>query len=340
MIKKGIDKIAFLINAIFVLLLLLSFIVPKFSVVQFPFLAIISLGVPLLIVVNLFFSVFWLWKRRHYFLYSTLVLALSFWVYGSFIQWKPSVNYAATNTLKFTSFNTRLFNKYQWSKKIEIGEDIVEFAENTQSDLLCFQEFDIDYKDRFKEYPYRVFSTLNNSEKAIQATFSKHPIVASKIIDFPSSTNAALYTDIKINSDTIRVYNIHLQSLRVNPDPEEIKKEEPGHLYKRLSISFSKQQEQADILRRHLDESPYRNVLMGDFNNTQFSRIYQLIIGDMKDSYLEQGSGFGKTFDYAYFPMRIDFILADESLPFISHENYTKKMSDHFPVTAQVNLNP
>lgn len=328
------------LNLFFALLLLLSFILPKIAISQFPFLAIISLGVPLLIGINGVFVLFWVWRKKHYFLYSSLVLVGSIWVFGSLFQIKSSVHYAATNSLKITSFNARLFNKYHWSPKEDIGERILNFTKEVESDILCFQEFDIQYKEQFSKYPYRIFSTLNNDKKAIQALYSKYPIVRSRLIDFPSSTNAALYADVVIDSDTIRVFNVHFQSLRVNPDPEEIKKEEPAHLYKRLSISFKKQEEQAEIVRKHLESSPYPNVLAGDFNNTQFSRIYQLVQGDMQDSFMVQGSGFGRTFDYVYFPLRIDFIMADKNLPIISHENYAQKMSDHFPISATFSLNP
>ena len=60
--------------------------------------------------------------------------------------------------------------------------------------------------------------------------------------------------------------------------------------------------------------SPYKNIVSGDFNNTQFSNSYFTIKGDLKDSFLERGKGYGETIKFWKFPFRIDMILVDPSL--------------------------
>ena len=53
------------------------------------------------------------------------------------------------------------------------------------------------------------------------------------------------------------------------------------------------------------------------------------------DSFEEAGSGFGRTYDFPYFPFRIDYILADPYFKITSHKVYTgRDYSDHFPIRA------
>jgi endonuclease/exonuclease/phosphatase family metal-dependent hydrolase len=79
-------------------------------------------------------------------------------------------------------------------------------------------------------------------------------------------------------------------------------------------------------------------IISGDFNNTAYSWIYKNIKHNMKDSYLESGSGFGKTFNFKRFPLRIDFILADKIFQINEHKNYTIGFSDHFPIMVKIGL--
>jgi endonuclease/exonuclease/phosphatase family metal-dependent hydrolase len=111
-----------------------------------------------------------------------------------------------------------------------------------------------------------------------------------------------------------------------------------GWFYKRIITAFVKQEEQAMLIRQHMAKSPHRAILCGDFNNTQFSRAYRILKGEMTDSYLARGSGFGTTFLLKFLPLRIDAILSDPSLTVESHKNYRKRMSDHFPVMASISI--
>ena len=55
----------------------------------------------------------------------------------------------------------------------------------------------------------------------------------------------------------------------------------------------------------------------------------------MIDSFQEAGSGFGKTYDFKYFPFRIDYIFIDKSFQITGHKAFSDiRYSDHFPVMA------
>ena len=79
-------------------------------------------------------------------------------------------------------------------------------------------------------------------------------------------------------------------------------------------------------------------IVSGDFNNTPYSYVYRKIKGNMIDAFQEGGNGFGRTFDFKYFPVRIDFILVDESFKVNGFKTYEEKLSDHYPILTKVNL--
>ena len=45
---------------------------------------------------------------------------------------------------------------------------------------------------------------------------SKYPLFNKGFIPFENSNNSAVYAEIYYKSDTLRIYNIHLESLRIN----------------------------------------------------------------------------------------------------------------------------
>jgi endonuclease/exonuclease/phosphatase family metal-dependent hydrolase len=193
-------------------------------------------------------------------------------------------------------------------------------------------------KERFMSYPHAYISASDNSKQAVQAIFSKFPIVAKGLLPFTNSTNAAIFVDLKIKGDTVRLYNVHLQSLRVKPEAASLEAGTRERLYRRLKVSFAKQQAQADIIASHKNYSPHKLIVAGDFNTNQFSSVYHTIKGDLTDSFTSVGSGYGKTFDFKYFPMRIDFLLSDPGFEIAYHKSFPLNLSDHFPVLVAYRL--
>ena len=88
----------------------------------------------------------------------------------------------------------------------------------------------------------------------------------------------------------------------------------------------------------HKKTSPYKTVICGDFNNTAYSYVYKEISEGMKDTFKEAGNGFGRTFAFKYFPIRIDFILVEEAFEVNGFKTYDNKLSDHFPIVAKISL--
>lgn len=336
-----IDKFLFFLNAIFALLLFISCFVPQIPVTHFAYFSILGLTVPLLVFFNLLFLVYWLLKGRRQLWLSVFVLVLGFFCLGNFFRFKLTEEEISEGDLSIMSYNVRGFNKYNLLNDSSAEGRIMEFIFSEAPDILSTQEFSR-IKDRQlkKMYPFKFITDHKSSEKkTIQAIYSKYLIINSGSMDFPDSANNAIFADIVVNKDTIRVYNLHLESHKIIPSLRRLL-HEPASLLKRLDKSFAKQGGQAHLVQKHMEATPYRKIVCGDFNNTQFSNVYKVIKGDMNDSFAEQGTGYGRTFNFRYFPMRIDFILADKTFEIMAHKNFDIKLSDHFPVMASIKMDP
>ncbi|MDF0715792.1 endonuclease/exonuclease/phosphatase family protein [Muricauda sp. 334s03] len=241
------------------------------------------------------------------------------------------------------SFNTRGFNAFRQLDEDGVESKIYGFVSEQDPDIICFQEayYAMKRNEALSQYKYKFvdFTFGRHREKVIQAIYSKYPILKIDSIPFPQSSNNAIYADILINKDTVRVYNLHLQSFRIVPGLNTIQHGGGTKLFQRTRNVMLKQYEQANLIRENMEATSNKKVVVGDFNNTQYSNVYNIIKGNMSDSFLEKGKGFGRSYDLLKFPLRIDYILADENFEVLSHQNFNERLSDHYPVMATLRLN-
>lgn len=332
-----VDKILFLLNSLLAATLLLSNLLPYLSPKTFGIVAVFSLAVPVLIVLNILFVVYWALKLKKQFLVSTLVLLIGFNQLNLLYKIAEK-EVLMTDDLKVMSYNVRLFNIYKWKKegKEETLKLVSDFIESKNPDIICFQEFLTDYDVNF-EYKYNYIQRNSNKEISYfgLAIFSKYKIINKGSLDFKESANNTIFVDILKDNDTIRVYNVHLESQQIQLDKENFGEKDTERLLKRLQNTFEKQVNQAEQIVAHEEKCNYKTILMGDFNNTAFSWVYHKIKADKNDSFVVAGKGFGKSYDY-FLPARIDFILTDPSFEINNFKTYDIKYSDHFPIMARL----
>ena len=332
--KSFLDRILFFINSLLAAALLISYLLPFISPETIPALTILSLAVPFLITVNIVFSIYWLLKLRRYFLLSAIILALGFATISSFYKFSEKKKFL-NDDVSIMSYNVRMFNHYKWNEDSDLAQKTFDFITDKDPDILAFQEFYESDKISFK-FPYRYIKTKSKTNKFGLAIYSKYQIVNSGSLDFTNSANNAIYIDIVKNKDTIRIYNIHLESLKINTNKEHFGEENSEKLFGRLKSTFKKQAKQTMQFLAHEQQWKGKIIICGDLNNTAFSWVYNKISDNKKDAFAEAGSGFGKTFNYA-FPVRIDFILTDTSIKINNFKTFDVNYSDHFPIQARVN---
>ncbi|WP_318311323.1 endonuclease/exonuclease/phosphatase family protein [Flagellimonas crocea] len=340
-----IDKILFFINTLLALVLIISLLVPYVPTKIISSLSVVSLIVPFTVLLNLVFVLYWLLKRKRNFLLSGVLLVLWYVLLGPFYQFSDKDNennFTSENTLSIMSFNARSFNELKQLKDENVESRIYNFVTEQDPDIVCFQEtlYAMKRNDALGQYKYKFVDFIYGKHrgKVIQAVYSKYPILKIDSIPFPNSSNNAVYADILFNTDTIRIYNLHLQSFRIVPGLNTIQNEESTKLFERSRNVMLKQYEQANLIRDNMEGTDLHKIVVGDFNNTQYSNVYHVVKGDMNDSYLEKGKGFGRTYDLLKFPMRIDYILADDEFEILSHQNFDEKLSDHYPIMATLRL--
>lgn len=330
------QKVIYLINVILALALAFGLIIPYIPIELSPKLSIFSLAVPPLVLLNLAFMLYWLFALKRQWLLSFLVLLVGYSSVFSLYKFGGTPRVVTSSAVKVMTYNVRLFNKYNWIPEEHVGHRIAALVREEDPDILCLQEFHKAEEDLFGQYPYRFLKYKTG--RMGQVIYSRYPIVGKGSLDFPNSGNNAIYVDLEIERDTVRVYNVHLQSFMINPETEEISQENSNRLANRMGKAFARQKAQADIFEKHRDSSVYPVITCGDLNNTQFSAIYKQVRGEAADTFEEEGQGTGKTYYFKYYPLRIDFIFAGSGIEVISHKNRYDFYSDHYPVISQLNI--
>ncbi len=324
-------KLLFIINSVCALLLLMSYALPYVFPKSFPSIAVLSLTVPILIVVNLLFLIYWTLRLKKQLIISLLVLLLGFSHVTSLYRFGGNTNFTESD-FTVMSYNVRLFNNFEQIKADSIGDKLVKFIADNDPTVLCMQEFH--KRKDVLGYRYKYKKLKSNKRSSGLAIYSKLPIIDAGSVNFPDTHNNAIFVDVVRKKDTVRVYNVHLQSLKVIPELEKIREEDSKKLYGRIGNTFAMQQTQIELFNKHRQQSPYKTIICADLNNTQYSNVYNQLSEGVNDSFIEQGSGFGRTFNFRFFPVRIDFIMAEPHFKIDAFNSFSVPFSDHYPVMA------
>lgn len=359
--KALIYKLIRYANYAFIAALLLSYLSVYVSPEKVWLLAFFGLAYPFLLIANVLFSIFWIYKRKKIFILSLLAVLLGWNYLSSYIQIplkkNEQANYAEEARFNILSFNVRLFDLYEWNENDKTAEEIFSFINNNNFDIVCFQEFFTKNRGEITEqkilenitekYNTHIYYTIENSNYNYGiATFSKYPVVNRGVINFNNSSNSTIYTDVLINEDTVRIFNNHLQSIRFNKnnysfisnskalkDDERIK--EIKDISFRLRDAFIKRANQANTISYHIQNSPYPVIVCGDFNDVPVSYTYKKMKENLDDSFTESGSGIGNTYMGKFPSFRIDFILHSKNIKCLDFDIHNVQLSDHYPVSSE-----
>lgn len=338
------NKVVFFLNIVLAVSTFVAYVLPFLAPKAFPFLSVLTLFLPMMLIFNVLFFAYWAIQLKRQILLSGLVLLFGITFINKFYKFSQPQALESEQEFKIMSYNVRLFNKFEWSEKETIPVEISDFVKEKNPDILCIQEFSNAKSFDYSGYKYKFILTKGEKIKTGQGIFSKYPIINSGDIIFPKSNNNAVFVDLKIGNDTIRIYSIHLQSIKISPDVHEISEDineinqqKSELMFKRISKAFKAQQLQSQLIIEHKEKCPYPIILCGDMNNSAFSYVYRGLKGNLQDAFEVAGRGFGKSYDFNYYPARIDYIFADEKIKIKYFQNFTEiKDSDHFPIMARM----
>lgn len=349
-----------MVNIFFIFLLFLSYLSAHTSPQTIWMLSFFGLAYPPFLLANIGFVLYWILKRKPLFLYSVVAVILGWNHLSNTFQIRLSQRQPANpdNTFTFLSYNVRMFNHYNWIDDPSVRNSIYEYLLNEDPDILCMQEYFINHQDPYNRsrdfrrlhdrYKHIVYSNSNSRNFNFGiATFSKYPIVNTGKIEFVNSINITIYTDILVNTDTIRVYNNHLQSIQLTQKNLEFldnigKYDNRMHISglreigSRLKHAFIRRSRQVEIIVRSIENSPYPVIVTGDFNDTPVSYTYRsLRRKKLEDAFVRSGRGIGSTHIGLLPFLRIDYILHSRDLESFYFDIPRVDLSDHYPLKSE-----
>lgn len=360
--RKLAGKLLIYTNILLAFCLLLSYAAPLVNPGRFFLPAFFGLAYPYFLLANLVFLAYWIIRMRKELLISLVVILLGWYHLTNFIpvRFQKAKNIEETTRgkdIKVLSYNVRTFDKYNWTQNSESIEGIFETIRSADPSVVCIQEFytankfgirERDIRNQLKDYPYySIYYSLKSGPSTGFgiATFSKFPIVKTSRIPFDNTINQAVFTDIRVDTDTLRLFNIHLQSIRfgqrnyafldslslraTNRQLEEVK-----DIGSRLKEAFVMRAEQSKIINHYIEGSEHPVVVAGDFNDTPVSYAYRKIKRGMTDAFRATGRGIGNTYAGDLPSFRIDYIFYSDEIESLEFERINAKFSDHFPITS------
>ncbi len=340
-----------------------------FNPKYFWFIGFFTLASLYLLLVLLGFLVFWIFVKKKIALISLITILLAYKPIGQIIKVPTTNNFIITKptaSLRIMSWNIEQFNIANHKKHPEVKTAMLNLINEYLPDVACFQELAGGNKDstainfvpsiskqlNFSNYDfcYNVKNDYDSKHHFGIIIYSRYPIINKQTINtIPNDYNFIFhYVDIVKASDTFRVFNIHLQSLKFdnsnlkyindaeNNNDVDIEKSK-SILYK-LKVGFIKRQIQSESIKNEINKSPYPVVLCGDFNDVPNSYAYCTIGKHLKNVYAEKGSGIGRTFSSISPTLRIDNIFVDKKFEVEQYIRIPKKLSDHFPIIADVKM--
>ncbi len=357
------DRVILLINHIASIALLFSYLSPFISPSAVTFVAFFGLFYPVLLVINLVFIFYWILRLKRQFLYSTLIIAVGFSQLLGYVRLGEDSERIENGkqSIKIMSYNVRLFDLYDWGKSAVSSGDFFKLIKAENPNIICLQEFysndgsshnnvdTLKYLLNSKFVHTQQYHNNGNGRKLKGgAIFSTYPIINSGSISVGMHSNKfCIFSDIVTNLDTIRVYNVHLQSIKFNnidydyvdelissESTDEIEKTKG--IYQRLNFAYSQRAQQAELLAAHINKSPYPVLVCGDFNDTYASYSYHTISRNLKDGFIESGKGLGVTYAGKFPALRIDYILFSKSYESSDFRTINKKLSDHYPLVCNL----
>jgi len=252
------------------------------------------------------------------------------------------------------SYNLHGFNGKSSEGKADTANAIafINIVQTELPDVICAQEMrDLKHfsvSDSLKSigYVFQYSATADRKTHPYGATiFSRSPISYVQAID---ESGRKIYADIKKDDFKVRVVCVHMSSYYFGTTHRDVLHDikhndiDTTHTHRLFSkVKQNVQNHESEWnndLAPVMADSPYPLIVAGDFNDTPASHLYYKMRRKLKDSFVEQGNGFGITYNGSFPTYRIDYIFHSDQLRTLAYKRLVSDFSDHNGVVAVFEL--
>jgi endonuclease/exonuclease/phosphatase family metal-dependent hydrolase len=323
----------------------------------------LGLGYPIIVLVNCFILIVWTIARSRWAIYSLFIILLGGKLHFRTLSFTITKDTTKNTELKVISYNVRLFDVYNPNLEagLETRNQIFQFLRNENPDVVCFQEFySQDKPTRFETMDslFQVMGTKIYHQRSAYkriarqnfgiAMFSKYPMIAKGDVMFETQGsqdfNYCIYADIVKEQDTFRIYDVHLQSIKLQSDYYSAQTNDPTSnlteesairlIYRKLQSAYVKRADQARRVVNHIKTSPYPTIVCGDFNDTPMSYTYNQFDRVLTDAFRNTSTGIGVTYVGKMPAGRIDYIFHSPELASNNFKIQQEVLSDHRAISC------
>lgn len=340
------DTIAFVATVVLAVAIVVCLLTPNISPEKMGILSVVVLAAPIIYVAQIIMTLYWILRWR----WSFAVFSLIFIIAGIF-------SVGRYYRLDFKQKAEVKINERHYTKVISYNiatkgnKALIDSIKSQRPNILCLQEYLSDHKELWKELGKEYNSTCKENTSFSCEIFSRYPILKQGLIDTLPRTNA-VWADIKIQSDTVRVINLHLKSTTITSQDMQFVEEHEYILDStrtskikdmgvRLTQSNIKRAEQAEKVVEFIKNSPHKKLIVcGDFNDVPLSYSQNIIAENLQNTFIEAGSGYSYTFNGFFKLLQIDYLLCSDSFQVVSYKvDHSLTFSDHYPVIVRLKLN-
>ncbi len=332
------------------------------------YLGLLTLALPYFIVALVIFFFFWLFVKPFWCIVSVIFIAIGWNAVINVIPMRVDSYFTMdkdSTSIRIMSWNVEQFNIQNYKKNPGGKQKMLDLINEYDPDIACLQEVvagsnplainyfpaivkELDFNDNF--FAYQLANNFDRYHHFGTIIFSKYPVIRKQfMINSPDDYNSTFqFIDVLIGKDTVRIFNVHLQSLKFSKENREyldsiqVKKPsttESKSVLAKIRTGAIKRGIQARFVKDAMDHSPYPKILCGDFNDVPVSYAYETIARGMQNAFVEKGSGLSRTFDGIAPTLRIDNIFVDSNFTVTQYRRIKRSLSDHFPIVADIKLN-
>jgi endonuclease/exonuclease/phosphatase family metal-dependent hydrolase len=347
--------------------LLLAYLSPFVHPNTLKILPFFGLAYPIILIFSLLALVIWSLAKSRWAIVTLIVLLIGGKLHFRMLAVGSNEDElpAEERVLNVMSYNVRLFDLYtaETDQKYEKRNAIFNYIHTENPDIVCFQEFyhqdkptSFSTRDsliqllEIKDYHERYAHKLRGRQNFGVAILSKYPMIAKGDVMFSTQGdkdfNYCVFVDIVKNTDTFRIYNVHLQSIKLQQDDYSVfakgatetteKKSTVRLLIDKLRIAYPKRAEQARTVVEHIKTSPYPTIVCGDFNDTPMSYAYNQFNRILVDAFRNCSSGIGATYVGKVPAGRIDYIFHSSNLKSTHFVIQKEAFSDHRAISCKI----